>query len=426
MKPWLAIGSTLLVGASTYAFCPPKTNTTTVVGSTNGVCVAVPGGATLSADEVQFGGQVLTATGGITVVTPHAVSTFGACSGTCPPTPPKVAGFAMRSPQASSLEDKINEKLAKKAAERKARNAAHAEATRARAMAGRARQDALRARAEAEHAAGRAHQNAQRAKVEADRAALRARAGSLVTAVQGARLDAVKVAQVADQKAALEAQAEALKAQSQAFADAREALGESLAGLGVAADGEAMAADVAALDEARVLFGQQLTELGSLVGDLEYAEDEAACDDACEDACDEACAEDCEDACDDACAEACEDACDAVTVVEGVNLFEEPAAIAVQGDDVTVLGVDGAEKAKVRVKGMKLPTKLAALSSIGPGVYKVAVGQGMGGPSRAPEGSANGDHEAILHQLQVLTEEIRALREEVRAMHASSRITETY
>lgn len=419
MKLWIGIGTTLLVGASTYAFCPPKQGQSTVVGTGNGVCVVAPSGTTLRAGGVQFGGQVLTAANGVTITTPGvATTTFGACATACPPNPPR-ASVAGEAPKARSLEAKINEQLARKAADRAMRTAE------------RARVDATRARS-----------NALRAKVDAERSALRARrvAPQALTA-EVKRITEEKIAQLAEERTALAIDAENLAKDAAALAEARVVMGDELKQLSALGY---LAGDAASAEDALVVLGEQLSELSELgdVADGEGCADacteacteacEEACAEACEaagaEACDEACAAACEEACEEACAEACEDACDTVTVVEGVDMLEAPQAIIVEGHKVSVAGQGLAPKA--RVARMKVAEGVP-LAPIAPGAYRVAAGKWAtqaAGPmgTAGSAGSAHGEHEAILVQLKMLTDEIRALREEVRAMHAASRITETY
>lgn len=359
MKLWIGIGTTLLVGASTYAFCPPKQGQTTVLGTSNGVCVVSPNGeSVLTADEVKFDGQVLTTTGGVVTMTIPGVATttFGSAVEPCPPPPPASTRARIAKASNTTLESKINAKLAEKTAQRAMRTAE------------------------------RARVGAMRAKVDAERSALRAR----VIAPNAAPLRYQVVAQdqiekLTEERAAMEAKVAAL------------------------------ANDAATLDEARAKMSQEIEALG-YVGGGAAAE---ACEEACAEACDAACEEACADACEDACEEACEDACDTVAIVEGVDLAEAPAAIVVEGQKISVGGMAAPKARAMKVRaGHPLP-------SLAPGAYKIAVGHGAA-PSAPSGGASHGEHEAILHQLKVLTDEIRALREEVRAMHAASRITETY
>ena len=108
-------------------------------------------------------------------------------------------------------------------------------------------------------------------------------------------------------------------------------------------------------------------------------------------------------------------------MVEGVYAAEAPAAIVVEGQKISVGGMAAPNARAKKVRGHLLPS----FTPVAPGTYKIAVGH-PAAPSAPSGGASHGEHEAILVQLKMLTDEIRALREEVRAMHAASRITETY
>lgn len=381
MKLWIGIGTTLLVGASTYAFCPPKQGQTTVLGTGNGVCVVSPNGeSVLSADEVKFDGQVLTTNGGVVTMSVPGVATttFGAAAepiAPCPPTPPAATRARVAKASKATLESKVA-------------------ATHAQRSADRAR-----------HAAERARAGAVRAKAAAERSAVRARAlAPLVMGVRQQAIDDVLRGKVEAERAAVEVKVAQL------------------------------AAEAATLDEARARMSQEIEALGYVGGGAGIAAPEA-CEEACTEACEEACEEACAEVCEEACEEECEDACDTVAIVEGVDLAEAPAAIVVEGVDLAeapaAIVVEGQ---KISVGGMAAPNAramkvrghpLPSFTPVAPGTYKIAVGH-PAAPSAPSGGASHGEHEAILHQLKVLTDEIRALREEVRAMHAASRITETY